>query len=139
MELVRRLENNAARSDATGRAALERLERALFEDQQLFMLVLMRRVQMKSMRFGSGQGANHSDTQRYRADLQRGPGPKGAISCGRICERGYLGHALPAPQQQRVADHGEAAHRHRAARDHRAQVAQRRQRDAHRVDRKSVV
>jgi hypothetical protein len=41
------------------------------------------------MRFGSGQGANRSDTPWYREDLQRRHGPKGAISCGRICESGY--------------------------------------------------
>ena len=44
---------------------------------------------MKSMRFGSGQGANRSDTSWYREDLQRRHGPKGAISCVRICETGY--------------------------------------------------
>jgi hypothetical protein len=44
---------------------------------------------MKSMHFGSGQGANRSDTQRYHEDLQRRPGLKGAISCGRTCEMGY--------------------------------------------------
>jgi hypothetical protein len=41
--------------------------------------------QMKSMRFVSGQGANHSDTKWYREDLQRGHGAKGAISCSAIC------------------------------------------------------
>ena len=34
---------------------------------------------MKSMDFGRGQGANHSDTRRYRADLQRRHRPKDAI------------------------------------------------------------
>ena len=33
----------------------------------------------------SGQGANHSDTQWYRADLQRRHGREGAISCASIC------------------------------------------------------
>jgi len=36
---------------------------------------------MKSMRSGSGQGANRSDTSWYREDLQRRHGPEGAISC----------------------------------------------------------
>jgi hypothetical protein len=31
------------------------------------------------MDFGSWQGANHSDTRRYRADLQRSHGPRGAV------------------------------------------------------------
>ena len=43
-ELVRRLKDDAAGADAARRAALERLERALFEDQQLLVLVLVRRV-----------------------------------------------------------------------------------------------
>jgi len=46
---------------------------------------------MKSMHFGSWQGAKRSDTGWYREDLQRRHGPKGAISCGCICEMGYLG------------------------------------------------
>jgi hypothetical protein len=44
---------------------------------------------MKSMRFGSWQGANRSDTYWYREDLQRRHGSKGAISCERVCEMGY--------------------------------------------------
>jgi hypothetical protein len=39
--------------------------------------------QIKMMRFGSGQGANHSDTHWYRSDLQRSHGPKGAFLCSR--------------------------------------------------------
>jgi CubicO group peptidase (beta-lactamase class C family) len=38
-----------------------------------------------------GKAHNHSDTSWYREDLQRSHGPRGAISCGRICEMGYLG------------------------------------------------
>ena len=37
--------------------------------------------QIKTMDFGSGQGANHSDTRRYRADLQRRHGCEDALSC----------------------------------------------------------
>src|SRR5882672_6320337 len=44
VHLVRRLEDDAARADATRRAALKRLERALFDDQQLLVLMLMRRM-----------------------------------------------------------------------------------------------
>ncbi|MDF1485126.1 hypothetical protein PY257_08020 [Ramlibacter sp. H39-3-26] len=31
---------------------------------------------MKAMRFGAGQGANHSDGRRYREDLQRRMAPR---------------------------------------------------------------
>jgi hypothetical protein len=37
--------------------------------------------QIKAMHFGSGQGANHSDTGWYREDLQRGHDPKGTVLC----------------------------------------------------------
>lgn len=47
------------------------------------------------MRFGSGRGANHSDASWHREDLQRGHGPKGAISCAGTCEMGYSGYAVP--------------------------------------------
>ncbi len=36
---------------------------------------------MKTMRLGTGLGANHSDAMGHRADLQQRPVPKGAISC----------------------------------------------------------
>jgi hypothetical protein len=39
--------------------------------------------QIKTMDFGSGQGANHSDTRGYRADLQRRHGAKDAFLCSR--------------------------------------------------------
>src|SRR3989344_636399 len=40
------------------------------------------------MDFWSGQGANHSDTSRYREDLQRSPGRKDAVlSAGRRTAR----------------------------------------------------
>ncbi|MDF1484872.1 hypothetical protein PY257_06670 [Ramlibacter sp. H39-3-26] len=38
----------------------------------------------KGMRFGAGQGANHSDhsdSRRYREDLQRRHAAKGAVLC----------------------------------------------------------
>jgi len=43
-------------------------------------------AQMKSMRFGSWQGANRSDAEWHREDLQRRHGPKGAISCAGMRE-----------------------------------------------------
>jgi hypothetical protein len=52
-------------------------------------LVSQLHPRMKSMRFGSGLGANHSDASGHREDLQRRHESKGAISCGRNCETGY--------------------------------------------------
>jgi hypothetical protein len=45
--------------------------------------------QIKTMRFGSGQGANHSDTPWYRADLQRRMAGEDAISCQLFGETQY--------------------------------------------------
>ncbi len=39
--------------------------------------------QIKAIDFGSGQGENHGDTRRYRADLQRRHGTKDAVLCSR--------------------------------------------------------
>jgi hypothetical protein len=39
--------------------------------------------QIKAINFGSGQGANHSDSAWYREDLQCGHDPKGAVLCSR--------------------------------------------------------
>jgi hypothetical protein len=39
--------------------------------------------QIKAMHFGSGQGANRSDTGWYREDLQRRHDPKCALLCSR--------------------------------------------------------
>src|SRR5262245_26784261 len=44
VQLVRRLEDDPARPDAAGRAALEGFERTFLHDQQLLVLMLMRRV-----------------------------------------------------------------------------------------------
>jgi hypothetical protein len=38
-------------------------------------------AQIKAMHFGAGQGANGSDSHRYREDLQRRHAPKGAVLC----------------------------------------------------------
>src|SRR2546422_8101869 len=48
VHLVRRLEDDAARPDAARRAALKRVERTLFDDQQLFVLMLVRRMRRLS-------------------------------------------------------------------------------------------
>ena len=48
VQLVGGLKDDAAGADAPGRAALECLERALFDDQQLLVLVLVRRVRRLS-------------------------------------------------------------------------------------------
>lgn len=57
---------------------------------------------MKSMRFGSGQGANRNGASWHREILQRRHGPKGAMSCGCICEMGYLVDAGTRARQDRV-------------------------------------
>src|SRR5882672_2244339 len=44
VQLVRRLKDDPARTDAARRAALKGLERALLDDEQLFVRVLVRRV-----------------------------------------------------------------------------------------------
>jgi len=45
--------------------------------------------EMKSMDLFARQGANHSDTRRYREDLQRRMADKDAISCKPFGETEY--------------------------------------------------
>jgi hypothetical protein len=51
---------------------------------------------MKPMDFVSGQGANRSDTRRYREDWQRSHGAKDAVSLTDIYETAHQARCYPS-------------------------------------------
>ncbi|GAB1382075.1 hypothetical protein MASR1M50_03940 [Burkholderiales bacterium] len=74
---------SGAASDPNRKAAFGRLfvARAMRSAVATWCGVRRLMEQIKPMDFWSGQGANRSDTRRYREDVQRRPGRKDAVLC----------------------------------------------------------
>ena len=96
VQLVGRLKDDAARTDPAGCAALESLERAFFDDQELFVLMLMRRMRRFPRIEGGDVDLQLVERRRRRAhDLPNGaPVVRLAISVRPAEDRRFLHRLL---------------------------------------------